>query len=171
MMTVHGRTRQQFYKGVANWSAVEAVVEATRLPVIVNGDIADMAAAQTALRRSGAKAVMVGRAALGRPWLVGCIARGLQGLDPVAQDNASRAQAALEHYEGLLSLYGREVGLRHARKHLAAYADHAAAEGGGLTEAERAELVTSDVPERVARVLESAFLDRGVHQAQQRLVA
>ena len=129
-ITVHGRTRCQFYKGAANWDAIRAIVDAISIPVVANGDCASLADARAMLAASGAQGVMIGRAALGRPWLVGEIAAGLAGLPFEAPTNAQRAEAALEHYEGLLALFGERGGLRHARKHLAAYADLARPQGG-----------------------------------------
>lgn len=152
-VTVHGRTRQQLYSGCADWRAIAEVVAACCRPVVANGDVASLADARACLGASGATAVMVGRAAVGRPWLVGEIAAGLAGRPYLAPSLAARAAAAAEHYEALLSLYGLEVGCRHARKHLAAYADHAADLGFGLPRAERAELVTSLEPHRVVALL------------------
>ena len=110
LVTVHGRTRQQFYKGRADWSAVAAVKRAVPVPVVVNGDCLSPADARAMLAASGADAVMVGRAAVGRPWLVGAIAAG--------------REAALDHFDALLSVFGAAQGNRHARKHLVAYAEH-----------------------------------------------
>jgi nifR3 family TIM-barrel protein len=130
LITVHGRTRQQFYKGKADWRAVRAIVDAIPAPVIVNGDIGTLADAREALAQSRAAGVMVGRAALGRAWLPGAIGQALNaGADALRMPAASdRADLAIAHYEGLLSAMGVESGLRHARKHLAAYADDAIGE-------------------------------------------
>ncbi|MFC0283536.1 tRNA dihydrouridine synthase DusB [Camelimonas abortus] len=129
MVTVHGRTRQQFYKGRADWGAVGAVRAALvrdgfDLPLVVNGDIAGARDAREALARSGADAVMVGRAALGRPWLVGQIAAALAGAPRPEPQPAEKVAAMREHYETMIALYGAGVGVRHARKHLAAFAEH-----------------------------------------------
>jgi tRNA-dihydrouridine synthase B len=152
-ITVHGRTRQQFYKGQADWAAIWPVVEACAVPVLANGDIDTAEAATSALRQSGAVAVMIGRAALGRPWLVGRIGRALSGHTAQEPSPDEKREAALQHYGSLLSSMGREVGLRHARKHLAAYADAAADEGAGLDPTARERLVTSTDPAEVERLL------------------
>ena len=153
LVTVHGRTRDQFYAGVADWRAIRAVRDAVRIPLLVNGDIASAEDARAALALSGADAVMVGRAATGRPWLPGGIAAALAGREPPAWTADERASIACEHYEGLLSEFGREAGVRHARKHVAAYVAHAPAEDAAL----RQRAVTSAEPAEVLRLLRAAF--------------
>ena len=119
MLVVHGRTRSQLYRGVADWRAVRGVVEAVRIPVLVNGDIVDVATARQALAESGAAGVMVGRGTQGAPWLTGQIADALAGRSVrAAPTGAALADVVVEHYEGLLSIYGTEIGVRSARKHL-----------------------------------------------------
>jgi tRNA-dihydrouridine synthase B len=152
-VTVHGRTRQQFYKGRADWAAIRAVVEAVTIPVIANGDVADEAEARACLAASGAAGVMIGRAATGRPWLVGQIAAALGGRDAADPTRPEQAAMAAEHYEGLLALYGVAMGVRHARKHLAAYAEA----GGGLSAPERTALLTTTDPGTVQTLLARAF--------------
>jgi tRNA-dihydrouridine synthase len=152
-VTVHGRTRQQFYKDRADWGAIRAVVEAVAIPVIANGDIATLAEAQSCLARSGAAGLMVGGAAVGRPWLVGALAAGLAGRPAPVLSGAEMAALAVEHYQGLLALYGLRMGVRHARKHLAAYAEA----GGGLSGEDRMRLLTTTDPAIAATLLARAF--------------
>lgn len=127
MITVHGRTRAQFYDGRADWGAIAAVKARISIPLVANGDLLRAEDALAMLAASGADAVMIGRGAQGRAWFPGQVAAFLQ-TGSVAEAPSIQAQQALaiEHYEGMLGLYGREVGVRHARKHLGWYLDAAA---------------------------------------------
>jgi nifR3 family TIM-barrel protein len=148
LITVHGRTRMQFYEGRADWDAIRPVRERITIPLIANGDVETEADARTILTRSGADAVMIGRGAQGRPWHCGVLAGQRE---PAA---AERAAVACEHYEMMLGFYGREAGLRHARKHVGWYLDRNAP---GFGQQEKAGLMTEKNPERVLELLERAL--------------
>jgi len=156
LITVHGRTRCQFFTGTADWAGVKSVVEATSLPVLVNGDINSPADARTALDASGAHGVMVGRGAYGAPWMPGRIATALStGSDPGDPSLATQRDIALEHVDAMLTHYGRELGLKNARKHIGWYLLSSGAETATV-KAWRARLCTSLDPQHVLDGL-SAF--------------
>jgi nifR3 family TIM-barrel protein len=161
MVTVHGRTRAQFYDGRAEWGAVRSVVDAVGLPVVVNGDCAGVEDARAMLAQSGAQGVMIGRAAVGGPWLVGAVSRALADGGPLRRPPVGeRRAAALGHLDWLLDRLGARAGLRHARKHLAAYAD---AEGAPASL--RLGLVTAEAPEAARSLLRLVFEGEALESA------
>ena len=153
-ITVHGRTRQQFYSGLADWRAIAAVKAAVTIPVIVNGDIVDGDSARRALEVSGADGVMIGRAAIGRPWIADEIEAALVSRPFRAPEGETLAAIVTKHFERSLGFYGDRVGLRTFRKHLAAYAEAAPWRAGGeAPRAARARLCRLETPTEVVAAI------------------
>lgn len=156
MVTVHGRTRCQFYQGKADWRAIARVKEAVSIPVVANGDVSSPAEAADILDQSGADAVMIGRAHYGAPWIAGGIAAAAAGetATNVPQSPTALAEYVVSHYEDMLALYGVESGLRQARKHLGWYLDRHA---GGVADDSRKAILTAFEPARVITLLHDVF--------------
>ncbi len=154
MITVHGRTRCQFYKGSADWRAIRAVRDAIDIPLVANGDVETRADIEGIVALSGADAVMIGRAAQGRPWLVGQLA----GADNFPKSLTEIFDLVLEHYEMNLAHHGADVGVRHFRKHLGWYLErHVPGCPGDL----KANIMTGRDAGAVTEHIKTAFLDYG----------
>jgi nifR3 family TIM-barrel protein len=162
-ITVHGRTRNQFYKGVADWSAVAQVRAATTLPLIVNGDIVCADTARTAMARSGADAVMLGRGTYGRPWIMAAIDRALETGANIADEPGMphRLDVALKHFSDTLKFYGDALGLKIFRKHLGWYVEQALMPtDSAIRRAAKARLCQIDDPQAVESSLAALWSEK-----------
>lgn len=163
-VTVHGRTRCQFYKGAADWSAIESVKRAVSIPLVANGDVTSVEDAARILKATGADGVMIGRGAYGRPWLMGHAAHYLAtGKILPEPQGETLAELIREHYEALLRHYGRHIGLRAARKHLSWYLEADERRFRMTPEPERQRLLTSTDPEAVLDLVATIF-SRGIEE-------
>ena len=156
LVTIHGRTRCQFYKGSADWAAISDIKDAVSIPVIANGDIVGADTAKEALRLSRADGVMIGRGAQGRPWILAKVAAELHGTAaPTIPQGFDLVQMVSGHFEAMLSFYGKELGCRVARKHLGWYMDDAQSSG----ELRRA-ILTEASPAAVLRLIPYALVGK-----------
>jgi nifR3 family TIM-barrel protein len=161
MITVHGRTRCQFYTGTADWRAIRAVKEAISVPLVVNGDVRTFDDAVAALAASGADAVMIGRGAQGRPWFPGQVARALAGgARETAPALSEQLAIVVALYEEMIEHHGVRIGRRHARKHLGWALDVAAetaAAAPALLKEHRARVLTAEEPHEARRLIAEAY--------------
>lgn len=164
LITVHGRTRCQFYKGQADWAAIAPTVEQVSVPVIANGDIASAAQAREALKQSGAYGVMIGRSAMGQPWLLAEIEADRLGRSYEAPSITAQADGLCEQIEDSMALYGDHLGLRMVRKHVAAHIDKAALPFNAHERRQlRSELCQYDEADVLIRRIQSVYA--GEHQS------
>lgn len=155
LITVHGRTRCQFYSGTADWQAIRAVKDAVSIPVIANGDLTSIDELPSMLALSGADGVMIGRGAYGRPWFPGHVAAfAASGIFPALPTNAALLELVHRHYDGILDHYGTWVGVKAARKHLGWYMANTT-----VARATRTAIMTATDASTVSRLLGIVFAD------------
>ena len=154
-VTVHGRTRNQKYQGRADWQAIGEIAEQATIPVVANGDIATLDDARQCLAQSHADGLMVGRAAMGCPWLPGLLNRNLVTGNTDDLSIIDKHDIISELYDNILILYGKDVGVRHARKHLAAFMTHLITCGYELTEQKKSRILLGDDPASIKAGLRS----------------
>lgn len=164
-VTVHGRTRQQFYTGIADWNAVGEVKAAVGIPVVVNGDILTVDDARVALEQSGADALMLGRGVYGRPWLAAHLERALRDGTTLAEPGpVERLGIVIEHLRASVAFYGMPVGLKMFRKHLGWYIEQAPwPSSAEQRRTDKARLCRIDEPDAVEAAISALWLDPVAH--------
>ena len=163
LITIHGRTRCQMYKGSADWNFIRTVKDAIKLPVIANGDITTLADVDRALTESGADGVMIGRGSYCRPWIVAQACAHLQGIKTEEPSLAAQRDIVLNHYDEMLGMYGENAGIRIARKHVGWYASglHSSAEfRQSVNRLTDAKLVKQTIRDYYDSLLERGFISR-----------
>lgn len=162
MVTVHGRTRCQFYTGAADWAAIRAVKDAVTIPIIANGDLTQFADMRAMLAHSGADGVMIGRGAYGRPWFPGFAAAfAASGAEPPPPSGAALVDLVQGHHAAIIEHYGPKIGIRAARKHLAWYLDHHVTPDASARRA----VLTETQPRKIAGLIDACFADAPQREA------